>query len=113
MIGIDAPESRPNKRLNVQMRQQNKDKNIILKLGEKSKAHLKELIGKNEFVYLEYDVQKYDKYGRTLAYVYILDKKQFLVMLNEQMLKDGFAYLLTIPPNVKYVENFRKTASSF
>ncbi|MEI6423570.1 MAG: hypothetical protein WCP55_15230, partial [Lentisphaerota bacterium] len=32
-------------------------------------------------------------------------------MLNEQMLKDGFGCLLTIPPNVKYVENFRKTAS--
>jgi hypothetical protein len=34
-------------------------------------------------------------------------------MLNEQMLKDAFAYLLTIPPNVKYVENFRKTVSFF
>ncbi len=113
MIGIDAPESRPNKRLELQMRQQGKDKNTILELGEKSKAHLKELVGKNEFVYLEYDVQKYDKYGRTLAYVYILDKNKRLSMLNEQMLKDGFACLLTIPPNVKHVKNFRKTASFF
>ena len=113
MIGIDAPESRPNKRLDLQMRQQNKDKNTILGLGEKSKAHLKELVGNNEFVYLEFDVQKFDKYGRTLAYVYILDKKQYLVMLNEKMLKDDFACLLTIPPNVKYVKNFRKTASVF
>jgi hypothetical protein len=32
-------------------------------------------------------------------------------MLNEQLLKDGFAYLRTIPPNVKYVKNFRKTVS--
>lgn len=29
-------------------------------------------------------------------------------MLNEQMLKDGFASLLTIPPSVKYVDNFEK-----
>jgi hypothetical protein len=28
-------------------------------------------------------------------------------MLNEQMLKDGFAYLLTIPPNVKHVNRLR------
>ncbi|MFA6270609.1 MAG: thermonuclease family protein [Candidatus Paceibacterota bacterium] len=106
MIGIDAPESRPNKRLELQMRQQKKDRETILELGEKSKAHLKELVGKNEFIYLEFDVQKYDKYGRVLAYVYILDKKQLLVMLNEQMLKDGFACLLTIPPNVKYLNRF-------
>ena len=113
MIGIDAPESRSNKRLELQMRQQSKDRETILGLGEKSKAHLKELVGENEFVYLEYDVQKYDKYGRVLAYVYILDKKQLLVMLNEQMLKDGFACLLTIPPNVKHAKKFRKTASFF
>jgi len=102
MIGIDAPESRPNKRLNLQMRQQDKDQKTILELGEKSKAHLKELIGTTESVYLEYDAQKLDKYGRILAYVYILDKNSRFVMLNEQMLKDGFAYPLTIPPNVKH-----------
>ena len=113
MIGIDAPESRPNKRLELQMKQQNKDRETILELGEKSKVHLKELVRNNEFVYLEFDVQKYDKYGRVLAYVYILDKNKMLAMLNEQMLKDGFACLLTIPPNVKHVKNFRKTASFF
>ncbi|MFZ2656537.1 MAG: thermonuclease family protein [Victivallales bacterium] len=101
MIGIDAPESRPNKRLELQIKQQNKDRKTILELGEKANAHLKELIGKNEFVYLEYDVQKLDKYERVLAYVYILDKNNRFVMLNVQMLKNGFAYPLTIPPNVK------------
>ncbi len=103
MIGIDAPESRPNKRLDLQMMQQNKDRDAILELGEKSKTHLKELIGNSESVYLEYDIQKFDKYDRILSYAYILDKNNRLIMLNEQMLKDGFAYLLTIPPNLKYV----------
>jgi len=97
MIGKDAPESRSNKRLELQMRQQDKEQKTILELGEKAKAHLKELIGKNEFVYLEFDVQKCDNYGRVLVYVYILDKNNRFVMLNEQMLKDGFANLLTIP----------------
>ncbi len=103
MIGIDAPESRPNKRLELQMKQQGKDQETIIALGEKSKAHLKELIDNNEHVYLEYDIQKFDKYGRVLAYVYILDKNSRFVMLNEQMLIDGFAYHLIIPPNEKYV----------
>ena len=105
MIGIDAPESSPNKRLELQMRQQGKKQKTILELGEKSKAHLKELIGTSKSVYLEYDVQRLDKYDRTLAYVYILDKNNRFAMLNEQMLKDGFAYLLTIPPNVKHLDS--------
>jgi len=59
------------------------------------------LAGKH--VLLEYDVEKTDKYGRTLAYVYLPDGR----MANEEMLRAGYARLLTVPPNVKYVERFR------
>jgi len=45
----------------------------------------------------------FDKYGRIFAYACILDKNKSFIMLNEQMLKDGFAYLLTIPPNSKHI----------
>ncbi len=55
-------------------------------------------------VKLEYDVQKTDKYGRTLAYVYMENG----VFLNEFLVKEGYAQIATYPPNVKYVEVFRK-----
>ena len=38
-----------------------------------------------------------------LCYIFTPDKK----MLNIQMVKDGYAVLLTIPPNIKYVDELR------
>lgn len=56
-------------------------------------------------VRLEYDVQTHDRFGRLLAYVYLGE-----VMVNEELLREGFAAPLTIPPNVKYAERFRQLA---
>ncbi len=57
-------------------------------------------------VWLEYDVQRLDRYGRTLAYVYVGDR-----MVNEALVQDGFATVLTIPPNVRYAERFQAAAA--
>ena len=54
-------------------------------------------------VELEYDVQPRDRYGRTLAYVYVDG-----VFVNAWLVEDGYARLMTIPPNVKYVDRFRQ-----
>lgn len=56
-------------------------------------------------VRLEYDVQTHDDYGRLLAYVYVDGE-----MVNARLLEDGYAQPLTIPPNVKYAEQFRRLA---
>jgi micrococcal nuclease len=53
-------------------------------------------------VRLEYDVQPKDKYGRTLAYVYV--GKTFI---NAKLLEDGYAQVMTVPPNVKHADYFR------
>ena len=58
---------------------------------------------KGKKVYVEYDVQRTDKWGRHLVYVYREDG----LMLNEEILKSGWAEVATYPPNVKYVERFR------
>ena len=57
-------------------------------------------------IWLEFDEQKEDKYGRLLAYVYLDPEK--LSMVNAILLAQGMAYLNVIPPNVKYAEKFRK-----
>lgn len=54
-------------------------------------------------VRLEFDVQKRDRYGRLLAYVYAGD-----IMVNEWLVANGYAQAATYPPNVKYAERFRK-----
>ena len=55
-------------------------------------------------VKLELDVQPRDKYGRLLAYVYLSDG----TMLNALLVQEGYAQVMTIPPNVKYQDLFLK-----
>jgi micrococcal nuclease len=50
---------------------------------------------------LEFDVERQDQYGRTLAYVWD-DGKLF----NQVLVEHGFATVTTYPPNVKHVERF-------
>ena len=57
-----------------------------------------------EEVSLELDVQKIDPYGRLLAYVYLPEGQMF----NETLLEEGYAQVVTFPPNVKYQERFLK-----
>lgn len=61
-------------------------------------------------VRLEYDVQRADRYGRLLAYVYVTLPDGSEVMVNERLAAEGMAQPLTIPPNVKYAERFRAAA---
>lgn len=67
---------------------------------EAKKANASMVEGKT--VALEYDVTRQDKYGRDLAYVW-LDGE----MVNERLIKEGYASVLTIPPNVKYTSRFQ------
>jgi hypothetical protein len=55
-------------------------------------------------VALEFRVEKVDQYGRFLAYVWLPDGRMF----SEVLLREGYAQVATFPPNVKYVERFRK-----
>ena len=50
---------------------------------------------------LEFDVERTDRYDRTLAYVW-LDGELF----DERIVADGFALVATFPPNVRYVDRF-------
>lgn len=94
LIGIDAPET---------MRTAKKD---IGYYGEESKEYLKKLI-LDKRVRLEYDIDTFDVYRRTLAYVYLEDG----TFLNAKLLKEGYASVMTVPPNVKYADIFVKLAS--
>lgn len=53
---------------------------------------------KGKVVYLETDIEKYDRYGRLLAYVFLKDG----TFVNLEMVKAGYAYVLFLKPNLKY-----------
>jgi len=46
-------------------------------------------------------VETFDEYGRLLAYIWKGD-----ILINEVMVREGYASVYTFPPNVKYVERF-------
>jgi micrococcal nuclease len=46
---------------------------------------------------LEGDVAATDRYGRVLAYAWVRS-----VLVNEAMVREGWAVQYTVPPNVKY-----------
>jgi len=52
---------------------------------------------------IEYDVEKRDKHDRILAYLWSRDNK----LINDEMLRNGYAVLFTFPPNVKHVDRLK------
>lgn len=61
---------------------------------------VKQKIRPRDVLYVEYDIKQTDKYGRTLAYLYFEDG----VMVQEWLLENGYAQVMTVQPNCKYAE---------
>jgi micrococcal nuclease len=91
LIGIDAPESR------------NTGQKEAGYFGKEASSYLEKLIGEKR-VRLEYDAGHFDRYGRTLAYAFLEDG----TFINAKLVQDGYATVMTVPPNVKYANTFLK-----
>ena len=102
LIGIDTPETHINNRLYRQAQRSQTDIQTIISLGKEASKFTRNLV-EGKRVRLEFDVEKYDKYNRLLCYVYLEDD----TFINAKIVQEGYASLLTIPPNVKYVDLFR------
>ena len=70
--------------------------------SEAAEANRKLVDGKT--VSLEFDVEQRDRYGRLLAYVFLKDG----TFVNAWLVENGYAAVMTIPPNVKDQELFLK-----
>ena len=103
LTGIDTPESFASEKLNRDAQRSGQDKATIQKMGKIAAEFTRTLV-LNKDVRLEYDVTLKDRYGRTLAYVFLKDG----TFVNAEIIKQGFAVPLTIPPNVKYAEVFKR-----
>jgi micrococcal nuclease len=62
---------------------------------------LRELIGDKK-IKLESDVTDKDQYGRLLRYIFVDG-----LFVNRELLREGYAHLYIIPPNVKYASELR------
>ena len=103
LIGVDTPES------------VNLDESKNTPEGEEASNITKKLVPENTVVWLEYDKDMTDDYGRTLAYIWLTDKFENVTsdnmdkyMLNAKLLKIGTAKPMFISPNLKYEPEFAK-----
>ena len=100
-IGIDAPEVAESPE----------------PYGQDASAYTARAIPIGSTVWLEFDAERRDQYGRLLAYVWLdepADGSEAEVrakMLNAQLVSDGYAQVYTFPPNVKYAGMFRRLQS--
>ena len=107
LIGIDTPEMYKSKKLYRDAQRSKQDLQTIQELGQRSYNFTKKL-AEGKLARLEFDVEKRDVYGRVLAYVFIKSDDSEEIFLNAEIIKQGYASLMTFPPNVKYVDLFRK-----
>jgi len=91
LIGVDTPETR------------NTGRKVVGYFGSEAKDFATQMLSGKK-VKLEYDVDRFDQYGRTLAYVYLEDG----TFVNAELMKQGYAMVMTYPPNVKYADLFLK-----
>lgn len=86
-IGIDTPETvHPSEPVQC--------------FGKQASDKNKELV-EGKMVRLEKDITDKDKYGRLLRYVWVGD-----LFVNDYLVREGYAYSYTYPPDVKYSEQF-------
>lgn len=103
LIGIDAPEVHTSRKLNLDVSRSGHDSDVIQTLGEQASRHAGRLAS-DKVVELEFDqanaaIGHQDRYDRTLAYVWVLDKSgRRVYCVNEQLVADGFAYAYTRYP---------------
>jgi len=88
-IGIDTPETvHPSEPVEC--------------FGQEASDRNSELV-EGKTVRLEKDVSETDKYGRLLRYVWVGD-----IFVNDYLVRHGYAYAYTYPPDVKHQEQLRQ-----
>ena len=90
LIGIDTPETKdPNRPVGC--------------FGKEASTFTATLLPPGTPVRLVGDVEQRDRYDRLLAYVY---RRSDGLFVNAELLRRGYAQLLTIPPNVAHTDEF-------
>jgi micrococcal nuclease len=94
LIGVDTPESVTPER-------------PVGCFGKEASRFTSSLVPPGTPIRLVGDVEQRDRFGRLLAYVY---RQADGLFVNAELLRQGFAQLLTIPPNIAHTDEFTAIA---
>ena len=92
LLGVDTPETVDPRR-------------PVGCFGKEASNKLKSLL-EGKRVYLEKDFSERDKYNRLLRFVYLPLENGEKLFVNDYLIREGFAKVLTMPPDVKFTERF-------
>jgi len=95
-IGVNAPE--------IEHFSSGKQMKIGEPFGQQARDYNKKLVHLKK-VRLEFDHEKHDRYGRTLAYVFLEDD----TFVNEKIVLEGLAFCLPVKPNMSYSSRLLRT----
>lgn len=94
LLGIDTPETVDPRR-------------PVGCFGKQASNETKSLLSGKEVI-MQKDISDTDKYKRLLRYIYLpLDNSQ-LLFVNDYLVRQGFAKVLTYPPDVKFNDQLRQ-----
>jgi len=96
LIGIDTPETKD-------------PRTVVECFGAEASAETHSLLPSGIAVRLETDVERRDRYGRLLAYVWRVDDRLFV---NAALIEGGWAAPYRYPPNVKYADEFSRLGTA-
>lgn len=103
LIGVDTPEIHDDDHRNLAHAQKyGQSPAVVDEFAQKARVFAQKMV-LNKEVRLEYDWQRQDKFGRTLAYVY---RKSDNLFLNAELVNQGYGFAYTRFP-FKYKKEFR------
>lgn len=91
MIGVDAPES-------VSL---NEEENTVW--GQAASEYTKSVLEPGSNIWMTFDIEERDQYGRMLAYIWLdSDTENLNHLFQKQLIEEGYALAIRYEPNTKY-----------
>jgi len=104
LIGIDAPENRLSRKAKTEALESGENLVTIISIGIDADRFIKSFVKKGDVVTIEFDTETRDAHGGLLGYIFLADGK----MLNEEIVRAGYANVVNIPHNMKYQQRLMK-----
>ncbi len=101
LLGIDTPELHESAKLHRDSMRSGRSTEDIRRDGKKAYEFTRHL-AEGRRVKLEFDTERFDKYNRLLAYVFLEDG----TFLNGRIVEEGYASITHYKLNVKYANEF-------
>lgn len=94
MLGIDAPEYSQDP------------------WGKRAMTYFLEQVQPDTKIYIEDGLERFDKYGRRLAFLFYQCADKRRCFYNEELLAEGYAVLFTFDRRQKYLDQFKAAQAS-